>query len=360
MEDTHGNQAIRATMNNPFVVLDTELYSAGKFSTEPCTSSGGSVWQRDYATGDPASTAPSRGFNWGDSTSAQQTDGMHGVSAAQLREGSINIVPSPMSSTFTTPGRGRAQTTAEYISTSPHQVTTPRSHGSLTSYGSPQVISQRRGSTLAPTNHAQTPPSGRSGSSRASFSSSMRAPTLQQHPNAQSLTGIPQILAVQEMAFQQGQHDHGVSRERIPSSPFAMHFNQVWVEFYALGKESGGTRKGSSSSTEASPSHNNFPWPVLINPYTQDLEHPNGTVDSQWVRKMCKMALNCMEALVHSVCKRQGDWRRTTCDVPVQIRDALMSFDDLRDRYDQLKRDALEAVAGGLPTGYSSSTALRY
>lgn len=183
-----------------------------------------------------------------------------------------------MSNAFTTPARGRAQTTAEYTVASPHHTKTPRSLGSLTSYGSPQVLTQRRGSTVT-----QTPPSGRSGTGRVSFGSNMRASTLQQDPNAQSLTGIPQILAVQEMAFRQGQHDHGVSRERIPSSPFAMHFNQMWAQFYTLGKEAGGTPKGSSVSTEAAASHNNFPWPVLINPYTQDLEHPNGTVDSEWV-----------------------------------------------------------------------------
>ncbi|OAL06779.1 hypothetical protein IQ06DRAFT_288643 [Phaeosphaeriaceae sp. SRC1lsM3a] len=67
-----------------------------------------------------------------------------------------------------------------------------------------------------------------------------------------------------------------------------------------------------------------------------------------------------MEALVRIVCKRQGEWRRTTCDVPVQIRDALMRFDDLRARYEQLKRDAQEAVAGGLPAGYKRSNAVQY
>jgi hypothetical protein len=205
---------------------------------------------------------------------------MHSVSPQQLRRGSVAGQPN-MSNTFNTPSQGRAQTTTEYSLTSPQHVTTPHSHGSsMPSFGSPQVLSQRRGSAVT-----QTPPSGRSGgSSRMSFSSNMRAPSLRQDPNTQSLTGISQILAVQEMAFRQGQHDAGVSRERIPTSPFAMHFNQVWAEFYALGKECGGMPKSSSLSlTNAAATHNNFYWPVLINPYTQDLEHPNGAVDTTWV-----------------------------------------------------------------------------
>jgi|TARA_R110002003_G_scaffold97_36_gene8038 hypothetical protein len=173
-----------------------------------------------------------------------------------------------------------------------------------------------------------------------------------QDPDASSLTGVPEVLAVQEIAFRQGQHDHGVARDRLPSSPFAKHFDQVWAQFYVFGKEFGGEPIASSRATAMSSSHPNFPWPVLINPYTQDLERPNGAVDSEWVRKVCGIALNCMQELIRTVCKRQGDWRKIVCDVPTQIKQALMGFDDLRERYESLQRDAREAVAGGLPQGY--------
>jgi hypothetical protein len=173
---------------------------------------------------------------------------------------------------------------------------------------------------------------------------------MSQDPNAPSLTGVPQVLAVQELAFRAGQRDYGVFRERLPSSPFAAQFDEVWMEFYVLGRACGGTPK--ASSTPDAPSHQNFPWPVLINPYTQDLEHPNGAVDSEWVRKVCNIALDCMRALIGTVCRRQGDWRKITCDVPAQIKQALLSFEDLHVRYEKLKRDAQEAVAGGLPAGY--------
>jgi hypothetical protein len=237
-------------------------------------------------------------------------------------------------------------TSGDYSLGSPHKVTTPRRLGSGgQSAGSPQDLThnQRHGSSSS-----QMSSTARSG--RASFSSNLRAPTISQDPNAPSLTGVPQVLAVQEMAFRQGQRDHGVPRERLPPSPFAEQFDDVWIEFYVLGRTCGGTPN--ESSTSNAPSHQNFPWPVLINPYTQDLEHPNGAVDSEWVRKVCNIALNCMAALIGTVCRRQGDWRKTTCDVPAQIKQALLSFDDLRIRYEKLQRDAREASAGGLPAGY--------
>jgi hypothetical protein len=140
-------------------------------------------------------------------------------------------------------------------------------------------------------------------------------------------------------------------RDRSPSSPFAKQYDQIWAEFYLLGKSCGGN-PGVPSIATAPSSHQNFPWAVLINPYTQDLERPNGAIDPEWVWKICDIALNCMQALVQMVCKRQGDWRKTICDVPAQVQHALMSFPDLQVRYDQLKRDAREAVAGGLPVGY--------
>jgi hypothetical protein len=171
-------------------------------------------------------------------------------------------------------------------------------------------------------------------------------------PNALSLTGIPEILAVQEMAFRQGQHDNGITRDCLPSSPFAKHFDQVWAQFYVFGKEYGGKPIASLAVSHGPSSHQNFPWSVLINPYTQDLEHPNGAVDAEWVRKVCIIALNCMQALIRTVCTRQGDWRKIVCDVPTQIKQALMGFDDLRQRYESLEQDAREAVAGGLPQGY--------
>jgi hypothetical protein len=152
------------------------------------------------------------------------------------------------------------------------------------------------------------------------------------------------------MGFRQGQHDHGVIRERIPTSPFGRQFDNVWAEFYALGKECGGTPIAAATTTSSS--HHNFPWAVLINVNTQDLEHPNGTVDSEYVRKICNIALSCMGALVGTVIRRQGEWQKTVCDVPFPISQALEHFEDLRTRYERLKRDAREAQAGGLPGGY--------
>ncbi|KAF2034634.1 hypothetical protein EK21DRAFT_55803 [Setomelanomma holmii] len=219
---------------------------------------------------------------------------------------------------------------------------------SINTYGTPQGLPYTpRSDTLV----NQASPTSRNESGRASFSASLRTPTMVQDPNASSLTGVPEILAVQEMAFRQGQHDHGGARDRLPSSPFAKQFNQVWAQYYVLGKEVGG-KPVASSATALSSSHQNFPWPVLINPYTQDLEHPNGAVDLEWVRKVCSISLNCMETLIRTVCKRQGDWRKIVCDVPTQIKQALLGFDDLRRRYESLRRDAREAIAGGLPQGY--------
>jgi hypothetical protein len=257
------------------------------------------------------------------------------------------MITGSMSSSVESPAQRRMPTAAEYSIGSPHQVTTPRRFGGGSqSAGSPQGLarSQRHDSFST-----QMSPTTRSG--RASFSSNhLRAPTMSQDPNVPSLTGVPQVLAVQEMAFRQGQRDHGGSRERYPPSPFAKQFDDVWVEYYVLGKATGGTPN--ESSTPDAPAYQNFPWPVLINPYTQDLEHPNGSVDSEWVRKVCNIGLNCMAALIGTVCRRQGDWRKTTCDVPTQIKQALLSFDDLRARYEKLSRDAREAGAGGLPAGY--------
>jgi hypothetical protein len=256
---------------------------------------------------------------------------------------------SSVSAVFASPAQNRMPAAAGYSLGSPHKVAMPRRLSANTqSFRSPQGLAQgpRRGSISV-----QASPYSQNGSGRVSFSSNLRAPTMLHNLNTSSLTGVPEVLAVEEMAFRQGQHDHGVSRDRVPSSPFAKQFDQVWAEFYVLGKACGGT-PGASSTVTTSSSHQNFPWPILINPYTQDLERPNGAVDAEWVRKVCTMALNCMAALIHVVCRREGEWRKTICDVPAQIQHALMSFSDLRIRYEELKRDAREAIAGGLPAGY--------
>lgn len=214
--------------------------------------------------------------------------------------------------------------------------------------GSPQGVAmgQRRNSNI---DHSS--PTAHCGSHMAANSSSSRASSMSQVPSASSLTGIPPLLAVQELAYRQGQKDHGVFQDRVPASPFAKQFDQVWSEFYALGKACGG-KPISPSNVDSSSGHQNFPWPILINPYTQDLEHPNGSIDAEYARKMCIMALNCMAALIGMVCRRQGEWQKTICDVPAQIRHALMGFEDLRNRYETLKRDAKEARCGGRPYGY--------
>ncbi|KAH4341242.1 hypothetical protein HBH98_182210 [Parastagonospora nodorum] len=102
-------------------------------------------------------------------------------------------------------------------------------------------------------------------------------------PIASSLTGIPPLLAVQELAYRQGQKDHGVSQVDVPASPFTKQFDQIWSEFYTLGKACGG-KPISPSNIDSSSTQQNFPWPVLVNPYTQDLEHPNGSVDAEYAR----------------------------------------------------------------------------
>jgi hypothetical protein len=260
----------------------------------------------------------------------------------------MSVNTNNMPAGFASPAQ-RSMSIAVDYSGSPHKVTTPgRLRISTHLPGTPQgqAMGQRRDSNPNPAS-----PTAQRGSRTASLSSNLRAPTMLQEANASSLTGVPQLLAVQEMAFRQGQQDHGVSRERLPSNPFAKYFDQVWAEFYVLGKECGGTPI-SASNFDASLDHQNFPWPVLINPYTQDLEYPNGKVDSAWVRKVCTIALNCMAVLIGTVCRRQGEWRKTICDVPAQVRQALMSFDDLRSRYERLQQDAHEARNGGLPAGY--------
>ncbi|KAH7077242.1 hypothetical protein FB567DRAFT_596421 [Paraphoma chrysanthemicola] len=351
MKRVHGNASL--SMNSKAVeALDglVENLSDGSGSSSSPSSSGGSTSRTGYGRCEAGPTTASR--------SSFSTDSfLHGTDnapSAQMRRMAVNgISPSASMSTLSS-ATNHIRTAAEYSTGSPQKLRAPHRlqanteleprHG-LASVSQGQPRTPRRDTLIN-----QASPMSRSG--RASFSSPLRTPTLFHDPNAPSLTGIPEILAVQEMAFRQGQHDSGVTRDRVPSSPFAKHFDQVWIQFYVFGKEYGGKPIASLAASQGQSSHQNFPWPVLINPYTQDLEHPNGAIDAEWVRKVCTIALNCMQALIRTVCTRQGDWRKVVCDVPTQIKQALMGFDDLRKRYESLKQDAHEAVAGGLPQGY--------
>ncbi|KZM23040.1 uncharacterized protein EKO05_0008172 [Ascochyta rabiei] len=186
---------------------------------------------------------------------------------------------------------------------------------------------------------------------RTSISSAFRAlavPHPLQRPHASSLTGVPEALAVQEMAFRHGQRNNSSTFNDIPANPFAKQFDQLWATFYKLGKE--------CSTRPVSPPANlycqNFAWPVLINPHTQSLEHPNGSLDPAWTGKMIHIALNCMEELIRITCRRNMGWEKLVADIPLPAQEALMAFPDLAQRYERLKRDAKEARAGGRPYGY--------
>ena len=251
-----------------------------------------------------------------------------GVSAQQARRMSVNAGNTPSS---TTSGLG-----------SPMAMLTPRS--SAVDTMSPRTPQGRSIAVLGS-------PSPRSGSSGASIPFGFHVSPVFQAPVPQSLKGVPEVFTVEEMAFRQGQADHGVFRDKLPSNPYSQHFDKVWLKHYTLGREVGGTPV-SASSFQRSTTLQNFPWPVLINPYTQDLARPEGTVDAEWVRKICEIALGCMATLVSSVCRRQGDWKKTVCDVPSPVKQAIMHFEDLQERYEDLQKDAKEALAGGLPVGY--------
>ncbi len=218
---------------------------------------------------------------------------------------------------------------------------------SLTIPEDTQVLHRRRSLPLEPS--LNTPHSAR----RGSITTSLSTPTMQHSPHgagASSMTGVPEPLAVQELAFRQGQHDSASTRDRIPSSPFAQHFNGMWEKSYRLGKTVGSTPFEYPPVME--PSHHNYEWPVLINPYTQSFEYPNGFVDPNWVRKMCEIGLNCMEVLIRNVCDRKPEWQKIICDVPIPVQDAILGFPDLNERYETLKHDAQEALSGGRPYGY--------
>jgi hypothetical protein len=226
--------------------------------------------------------------------------------------------------------------------------------------GSPQEmiidkLSQLRGSNMQRRNShvSQTSENWRS-PRRMSFNSSLGPLTMLNPvdaPLTPSMNGIPEYLAVQEMAFRQGQHDYNGSRNRIPPSPFSKPFDHVWAEYYKLGAAYG-KAPAASPAAASSPSHENFAWTVLINSATQDLERPNGSFDMEWARKICIMSLNCMRELICVVCRRLNDWRKIVCDIPLPVKHAIVSFPDLCEYYETLQRDAHEALSGRVPFGY--------
>ncbi|KAF3005823.1 hypothetical protein E8E13_008193 [Curvularia kusanoi] len=163
-----------------------------------------------------------------------------------------------------------------------------------------------------------------------------------------TLTGVPESVSVQEMALRQAQRDINSHSSEQPPNPFDKEYDQLWATFYQFGKEYGIQRR----PTPAAASLHNFAWPVLINPYSQSLEHPNGTLDPSWSRKMIEIALNCMQELIRVTCRRKNGWEKTVADIPLPAQEALAAFPDLAERYTQLKRDAREARGGGRPQGY--------
>jgi hypothetical protein len=170
-------------------------------------------------------------------------------------------------------------------------------------------------------------------------------------PRNDTLIGISEGLTVQEFAYRRGQRDHALPSSTLPPNPFRAQYDHVWTSMYTLGRQQGGaplTHPVPTSQQE----HSNYAWSVLINPYTQSVDAPNGVIDVQWARRMCDVALDCMEALVRSVCKRASGWEKTVIDVPFPVRETLGQFQGLAERYEMLKRDAKEALEGGRPVGY--------
>lgn len=170
-----------------------------------------------------------------------------------------------------------------------------------------------------------------------------------------SMVGIPEEQAVQEYAFRAGQADHGVDREVLPASLFAAEYDELWLEFYVLGRTSRfqpATTAKAATTSPAPAGLQNFTFTPFINPWTQSLEKPEGTVDIEWVRRQCQASLNCMAALIGKVCKRQPGWKRLACDVPEPAKKVIMAMSDLRAQYEALQEDAKVALAGGHPSGY--------
>ncbi|CAN9401344.1 unnamed protein product [Alternaria alternata] len=179
--------------------------------------------------------------------------------------------------------------------------------------------------------------------------SSGRRPSTTANPfdtSPPSMTDVPEYLAVQEMAFRQGQHASDDSRNWVPPSPFAKHFDHVWAQYFKMGAAYGGLP--AVPLITSSYSRGNFPWSVLINPATQDLEHPNGSFDMEWARKMCLMSLNCMKELIHVVRERHNDWRKIVCDIPLPVQQAILAFPDLCEYYAALQHEARQAFGNGL------------
>lgn len=166
--------------------------------------------------------------------------------------------------------------------------------------------------------------------------------------HAFSLHGVPESVSVQETAFRQGQRDSASFAHKTSTSPFVRQFDQLWAAFYKLGRECGDQR----APTPVAATSQNFAWPVLINPYTQSLKQPNGSMDPAWSRKVIQAALNCMQELIRITCRRNNGWEKTVADIPLPAQEALQAFPDLAEQYEQLKRDAREARAGGRPYGY--------
>jgi transglutaminase/protease-like cytokinesis protein 3 len=185
-------------------------------------------------------------------------------------------------------------------------------------------------------------------SGRPSFNSSRRSSPIVNSADTSPplMTDVPEYLAVQEMAFRQGQSDSGNSRNKVPPSPFAKHFDHVWAQYFKMGAAYGGTP--ATPPVASSPSHDNFAWSVLINPITQDLEHLNGSIDIEWARKICVMSLNCMKELIHVVRERHNDWRKIVCDIPFPVKQAIVAFPDLCEYYEALQHDARQAFGNGL------------
>ncbi|PSN65369.1 hypothetical protein BS50DRAFT_56907 [Corynespora cassiicola Philippines] len=170
-------------------------------------------------------------------------------------------------------------------------------------------------------------------------------------PVPQTMFAVPEEAAVQEFAFRRGQQDRGNPRDRVPHNPFASHFDKVWVKYYLDGKNSTLENK-KPLSVSSSPTGANFNWAPLINPYTQDAEHPKGSFDEEYSHGLCESALKGMSHQISLVCKRGKEWDRYVCEIPSPVAQALQHFPELLVRYRSLQRDAREALGGGRPYGY--------
>jgi hypothetical protein len=218
------------------------------------------------------------------------------------------------------------------------------------SYGNPQPIQRRESMvsqgtpTSQPSRHSSISTTARN--SAVARSSALLHPTV--NTNGQFMYAIPEGVSVQEFAFRRGQQDRGNTRDRIPPNPYHTCFDAMWETYYKKGKLSRGDAIVLPADPP-SPSRANYDWPPLVNPYTQTPEHPHGIYDENFSRGVCIGALEAMEALINTVCKRGKTWQSTVCDVPRPIAIALLNYPDLLDRYEDLKSAAQEAIGGGLP-----------